>query len=145
MLSLNTWDVAVALTNYDWAIFDSVHEVRPAHTVRLSEHMSSKWNFDFECVAALGAARTRILHLQPRQEQWPHGGAGAVAAALQRGAAVGDDRGAALLVSLQEGATHQEVHQDRRAVSSFAPQSAHLTVAGAPSSGETATLHSTCA
>ncbi|XP_075883247.1 rap guanine nucleotide exchange factor 5b isoform X1 [Nelusetta ayraudi] len=26
MLSLNTWDVAVALTNYDWAIFDSVHE-----------------------------------------------------------------------------------------------------------------------
>lgn len=35
MLSLNTWDVAVALTNYDWAIFDSVHEVRPSRTVRL--------------------------------------------------------------------------------------------------------------
>lgn len=26
MLSLNTWDVAVALTNFDWTIFDSVHE-----------------------------------------------------------------------------------------------------------------------
>uniref|UniRef100_A0A672ZPE5 Rap guanine nucleotide exchange factor 5 n=1 Tax=Sphaeramia orbicularis TaxID=375764 RepID=A0A672ZPE5_9TELE len=26
MLSLNTWDVAVALTNFDWAIFDSIHE-----------------------------------------------------------------------------------------------------------------------
>lgn len=41
MLSLNTWDVAVALTNYDWAIFDSVHEVRPGHTAPLSEHMSN--------------------------------------------------------------------------------------------------------
>lgn len=29
MLSLNTWDVAVALTNFDWAIFDSIHEVCP--------------------------------------------------------------------------------------------------------------------
>ena len=29
MLSLNTWDVAVALTNFDWTIFDSVHEVCP--------------------------------------------------------------------------------------------------------------------
>lgn len=27
MLSLNTWDVAVALTNLDWALFDSIHEV----------------------------------------------------------------------------------------------------------------------
>ncbi|XP_061771902.1 rap guanine nucleotide exchange factor 5-like isoform X4 [Nerophis ophidion] len=26
MLSLNTWDVAVALSNMDWAIFDSIHE-----------------------------------------------------------------------------------------------------------------------
>uniref|UniRef100_A0A3Q3M3V4 Rap guanine nucleotide exchange factor 5-like n=1 Tax=Mastacembelus armatus TaxID=205130 RepID=A0A3Q3M3V4_9TELE len=26
MLSLNTWDVAVALTSFDWSIFDSVHE-----------------------------------------------------------------------------------------------------------------------
>nr|XP_033497248.1 rap guanine nucleotide exchange factor 5-like isoform X2 [Epinephelus lanceolatus] len=26
MLSLNTWDVAVALTNFDWTIFDSIHE-----------------------------------------------------------------------------------------------------------------------
>lgn len=32
MLSLNTWDVAVALTNYDWTIFESVHEVGPGHT-----------------------------------------------------------------------------------------------------------------
>ncbi len=29
MLSLNTWDVAVALTNFDWTIFDSIHEVYP--------------------------------------------------------------------------------------------------------------------
>lgn len=27
MLSLNTWDVAVALTNFDWTLFDAVHEV----------------------------------------------------------------------------------------------------------------------
>ncbi|KAK2844447.1 hypothetical protein Q5P01_011106 [Channa striata] len=26
MLSLNTWDVAVALTSFDWTIFDSIHE-----------------------------------------------------------------------------------------------------------------------
>ncbi|XP_044063464.1 rap guanine nucleotide exchange factor 5-like isoform X1 [Siniperca chuatsi] len=26
LLSLNTWDVAVALTNFDWTIFDSIHE-----------------------------------------------------------------------------------------------------------------------
>ncbi|XP_056299686.1 rap guanine nucleotide exchange factor 5-like isoform X3 [Pseudoliparis swirei] len=26
MLSLNTWDVAVALTNFDWTIFESIHE-----------------------------------------------------------------------------------------------------------------------
>ncbi|CAJ1061697.1 rap guanine nucleotide exchange factor 5-like [Xyrichtys novacula] len=26
LLSLNTWDVAVALTNFDWIFFDSVHE-----------------------------------------------------------------------------------------------------------------------
>lgn len=26
MLSLNTWDVAVALTNLDWALFESIHE-----------------------------------------------------------------------------------------------------------------------
>ncbi|KAF3691814.1 Rap guanine nucleotide exchange factor 5 [Channa argus] len=42
MLSLNTWDVAVALTNFDWTIFDSIHEQelvyftfsRPASTGR---------------------------------------------------------------------------------------------------------------
>lgn len=27
VLSLNTWDVAVALTDLDWTIFDSMHEV----------------------------------------------------------------------------------------------------------------------
>lgn len=27
MLSLNTWDIAVALSNDDWTIFDSIHEV----------------------------------------------------------------------------------------------------------------------
>ncbi|XP_034030919.1 rap guanine nucleotide exchange factor 5-like isoform X2 [Thalassophryne amazonica] len=26
MLTLNTWDVAVALTNFDWTIFESIHE-----------------------------------------------------------------------------------------------------------------------
>ncbi|XP_018596274.2 rap guanine nucleotide exchange factor 5b isoform X2 [Scleropages formosus] len=26
MLSMNTWDVAVALTNFDWSLFNSVHE-----------------------------------------------------------------------------------------------------------------------
>lgn len=79
-------------------------------------------NFNPDFFAALGAARTRLLHLEPRQGRRPHGGAGAAAAALQRGAAVGDDRGAALLVALQASAAHQEVHQDRLTVSS----SAHL-------------------
>lgn len=32
MLNLNTWDVAVALTNFDWTIFDSIHEVCPMKT-----------------------------------------------------------------------------------------------------------------
>ncbi|KAK7886267.1 hypothetical protein WMY93_025888 [Mugilogobius chulae] len=46
MLSLNTWDVAVALTNLDWVLFDSIHEqqliyftfsrmTNSAHTVML--------------------------------------------------------------------------------------------------------------
>ncbi|KAM6967888.1 rap guanine nucleotide exchange factor 5-like [Aplochiton taeniatus] len=26
MLSMNTWDVAIALTNFDWSIFNSIHE-----------------------------------------------------------------------------------------------------------------------
>lgn len=55
---------------------------------------------------------------------------------------MGDDRGAALLIALQAGATHQEVHQDRRAVSSVAHR--FSTVDSAPSCGETATLHITC-
>lgn len=28
MLSMNTWDVAVTLTNFDWSVFNSIHEVR---------------------------------------------------------------------------------------------------------------------
>lgn len=34
MLNLNTWDVAVALTNFDWTIFDSIHEVCPMKTLK---------------------------------------------------------------------------------------------------------------
>ena len=30
MLSMNTWDVTVALTNFDWSVFSAIHEVRPA-------------------------------------------------------------------------------------------------------------------
>lgn len=53
MLSLNTWDVAVALTNYDWSVFDSVHEVRPGRTVRLSERLSREQSFNPKLVAVL--------------------------------------------------------------------------------------------
>lgn len=28
LLGINTWDVAVALTNFDWNLFNSIHEVK---------------------------------------------------------------------------------------------------------------------
>lgn len=65
-------------------------------------------------------ARAGLLHLQSPRQQQPHRGTGAAAAALQRGPTVGDDRGAAVPDALQEGPAHQEVHQDRCTVSSFA-------------------------
>uniref|UniRef100_A0A3Q3LNS1 Rap guanine nucleotide exchange factor 5 n=1 Tax=Labrus bergylta TaxID=56723 RepID=A0A3Q3LNS1_9LABR len=40
LLSLNTWDVAVALTNFDWTIFDSVHEQELVYFT-FSRHSSS--------------------------------------------------------------------------------------------------------
>ncbi|XP_050931985.1 rap guanine nucleotide exchange factor 5 isoform X2 [Lates calcarifer] len=40
MLSLNTWDVAVALTNFDWTIFDSIHEQELVYFT-FSRHASS--------------------------------------------------------------------------------------------------------
>lgn len=36
MFSLNTWDVAVALTNFDWTIFNSIQEVCPTPCTVLS-------------------------------------------------------------------------------------------------------------
>lgn len=42
MLSLNTWDVAVALTNFDWTIFDSIHEVCPTTYRELCHNLSLK-------------------------------------------------------------------------------------------------------
>ncbi|XP_041798348.1 rap guanine nucleotide exchange factor 5-like isoform X2 [Chelmon rostratus] len=39
-LSLNTWDVAVALTNFDWTIFDSIHEQELVYFT-FSRHSSS--------------------------------------------------------------------------------------------------------
>lgn len=59
------------------------------------------------------AARAGVLHPQPRSRFGPDGGALRAAAALQRGAAVGDVRGAHVRVAQQEGAAAQEVHQDR--------------------------------
>ncbi|XP_033957760.1 rap guanine nucleotide exchange factor 5-like isoform X2 [Pseudochaenichthys georgianus] len=40
MLSLNTWDVAVALTNFDWTIFASIHEQELVYFT-FSRHSSS--------------------------------------------------------------------------------------------------------
>ncbi|XP_076016740.1 rap guanine nucleotide exchange factor 5b isoform X2 [Genypterus blacodes] len=40
LLSLNTWDVAVALTNFDWSIFDSIHEQELVYLV-FSRHANS--------------------------------------------------------------------------------------------------------
>ncbi|KAM7383623.1 hypothetical protein PAMP_003258 [Pampus punctatissimus] len=40
MLSLNTWDVAVALTNFDWTIFDSIHEQELVYFI-FNRHASS--------------------------------------------------------------------------------------------------------
>lgn len=55
MLSLNTWDVAVALTNFDWAIFDSIHEVCPMkEPITVLEKW--EWNqmdFNPECLLLL--------------------------------------------------------------------------------------------
>lgn len=59
------------------------------------------------------AAGTGVLHPQPRSRFQPDWVALRAAAALQRGAAVGDVRGAHVRVAQQEGAAAQEVHQDR--------------------------------
>uniref|UniRef100_A0A8D2ZD78 Rap guanine nucleotide exchange factor 5 n=1 Tax=Scophthalmus maximus TaxID=52904 RepID=A0A8D2ZD78_SCOMX len=40
MFTLNTWDVAVALTNFDWSIFDSIHEQELVYFT-FSRHASS--------------------------------------------------------------------------------------------------------
>lgn len=77
------------------------------------------------------AARARLLHPQPRSWYRPHGGALGAAAALQRGPAVGDVRGAHVHVAQQEGAAAQEVHQDRSTVRSLRlrdPKSASNTL-----------------
>uniref|UniRef100_A0A3B4T8U0 Rap guanine nucleotide exchange factor 5 n=1 Tax=Seriola dumerili TaxID=41447 RepID=A0A3B4T8U0_SERDU len=47
MLSLNTWDVAVALTNFDWSIFDSIHEQELVYFT-FSRHASSRHTVAFE-------------------------------------------------------------------------------------------------
>ncbi|XP_056141658.1 rap guanine nucleotide exchange factor 5-like isoform X2 [Lampris incognitus] len=47
LLSMNTWDVAVALTNFDWAIFDSVHEQELVYFT-FSRHASSHHTVSLE-------------------------------------------------------------------------------------------------
>nr|XP_046254744.1 rap guanine nucleotide exchange factor 5-like isoform X2 [Scatophagus argus] len=47
MLSLNTWDVAVALTNFDWTIFDSIHEQELVYFT-FSRHSSSRHSVALE-------------------------------------------------------------------------------------------------
>lgn len=69
MLSLNTWDVAVALTNFDWTIFDSVHEV--CH-LRKCEFFAVGLEgirlYSWACfVFGFFTARAHLFHLQPPQ------------------------------------------------------------------------------
>ncbi|CDQ82124.1 unnamed protein product [Oncorhynchus mykiss] len=40
MLSMNTWDVAVTLTNFDWSVFNSIHEQELVYFT-FSRHASS--------------------------------------------------------------------------------------------------------
>lgn len=76
------------------------------------------------------AAGTGVLHPQPRSRFQPDGGAVRAAAALQRGAAVGDVRGADVCVAQQEGAAAQEVHQDRCTVRAEPSGVEHPSVPG---------------
>lgn len=52
MLSMNTWDVAVSLTNCDWSLFSNVHEVNSSHFRQCStregvlERISLKYNLN---------------------------------------------------------------------------------------------------
>ncbi|KAI4811240.1 hypothetical protein KUCAC02_014155 [Chaenocephalus aceratus] len=50
MLSLNTWDVAVALTNFDWTIFASIHEQELVYFT-FSRHSSSSSSSSSHTVA----------------------------------------------------------------------------------------------
>lgn len=129
MLGLNTWDVAVALTNLEWTIFDSVHEVcplNPVHYLALLHRdlqgtsLASSSQHLFVHMCLIYTARTRLFHLHSPQWQWPHSSIGATAAALQWSPNVGDDWGVAVSNALQKGPTHQEVHQDCCTVSSIA-------------------------
>ncbi|XP_068180105.1 rap guanine nucleotide exchange factor 5-like isoform X2 [Antennarius striatus] len=47
MLSLNTWDVAVALTNFDWTIFDSINEQELVYFT-FSRHSCSSYTVALE-------------------------------------------------------------------------------------------------
>lgn len=43
MLSMNTWDVAVSLTHFDWTIFNSIHEVSPTLMPLSSSNIINKY------------------------------------------------------------------------------------------------------
>ncbi|KAM9722925.1 rap guanine nucleotide exchange factor 5b isoform 2-T2 [Menidia menidia] len=47
MLSLNTWDIAVALTEFDWTIFDSMHEQELVYFT-FSRHACSRHTLELE-------------------------------------------------------------------------------------------------
>lgn len=74
MLTLNTWDVAVALTSLDWAVFHSVHEV---------------WSFKRWCVILLFCSapdRGRLVSLQQELVYFTfsrHSGGGSRTVALE--------------------------------------------------------------
>lgn len=56
LLNLNTWDVAVALTNFDWTIFTRMHEVSLYSTY----NQRHRW-LPLKCVTSVLAGASILL------------------------------------------------------------------------------------
>lgn len=63
MLSMNTWDVAVSLTNCDWSFFSNVHEVTSSHFTQCStrEGVLEKWQLKWSL--NLTQFQTQLLYI----------------------------------------------------------------------------------
>lgn len=114
---MSSKDLAFQMTQYDWELFSCVHEVNiPAgKLIHKNTVLKTTLCIDPACVFAV---RAGVSHIQPSSIQALHGQFGAVSEALQSGSVVGGDGGLSVCNAQQTRSTAQEVHQDRRPVSS---------------------------